>query len=248
MTSTNGETRLAGRRTGPKCIAIVGPFASGKTTLMEAILERTGAIARQAPTGSGTTVGDHGTEARAHGMGIEATVATTQFMGESITFMDCPGSVEFCDEANGALAACDAAIVVAEADAPHKLPALQLVLRKLDGMEGAAHPFPQPDRQGQDRHPRNAAIVAAPERDAAAAAANSSERERHRRWCDRPGAGAGLHLPRTRREPGGRDPGRGKGARDRGAVLDAGAACRSRRQFDGGVAQRHRAAARPNFR
>jgi elongation factor G len=135
MTSTNGDSRLAGRRTGPKCIAIVGPFASGKTTLMEAILERTGAIARQAPAGSGTTVGDHGAEARAHGMGIEAAVATTQFMGESITFIDCPGSVEFCDEANGALAACDAAIVVAEADAAHKLPALQLVLRKLDRMK-----------------------------------------------------------------------------------------------------------------
>lgn len=132
MTDSNGENRLAGRRTGPKCIAIVGPFGSGKTTLMEAILERTGAISRQAPAGSGNTVGDHGAEARAHGMGIEATVATTQFMGESITFIDCPGSVEFCDEANGALAACDAAIVVAEADAPQKLPALQLVLQKLD--------------------------------------------------------------------------------------------------------------------
>jgi elongation factor G len=135
MADTNGGNRLAGRRTGPKCIAIVGPFGSGKTTLMEAILERTGAIARQAPVGSGNTVGDHGAEARAHGMGIEATVATTQFMGESITFVDCPGSVEFCDEANGALAACDAAIVVAEADAPQKLPALQVALRKLDGMK-----------------------------------------------------------------------------------------------------------------
>jgi elongation factor G len=135
MTSTNGDNRLAGRRTGPKCIAIVGPFASGKTTLMEAILERTGAIARQAATGSGATVGDHGAEARAHGMGVEATIATTQFMGESITFIDCPGSVEFNDEANGALAACDAAIVVAEADAAHKLPALQSVLRKLDRMK-----------------------------------------------------------------------------------------------------------------
>ncbi|HSO47634.1 MAG TPA: GTP-binding protein, partial [Rhizobiaceae bacterium] len=88
MTDNNGENRLAGRRTGPKCIAIVGPFGSGKTTLMEAILERTGAISRQAPAGSGNTVGDHGAEARAHGMGIEATVATTQFMGESITFID----------------------------------------------------------------------------------------------------------------------------------------------------------------
>ena len=31
---------------GPRCIALVGPFQSGKTTLLEAILERTGALQR----------------------------------------------------------------------------------------------------------------------------------------------------------------------------------------------------------
>ena len=31
---------------GPRCIALVGPFQSGKTTLLEAILERTGAVQR----------------------------------------------------------------------------------------------------------------------------------------------------------------------------------------------------------
>ena len=32
---------------GPRCIALVGPFQSGKTTLLEAILARTGAVQRQ---------------------------------------------------------------------------------------------------------------------------------------------------------------------------------------------------------
>lgn len=32
---------------GTRCIALVGPFLSGKTTLLEAILARTGAIERQ---------------------------------------------------------------------------------------------------------------------------------------------------------------------------------------------------------
>ena len=132
MNTTSTGIRPAGRRTGPKCIAIVGPFASGKTTLLEAVLERTGAIAKMAAPGSGQSVGDHGVEARAHGMSVEANIATTQFMGEIITFIDCPGSVEFCAEADAVLGACDAAIVVAEADAVGKLPALQLVLHKLD--------------------------------------------------------------------------------------------------------------------
>ncbi|TRC79400.1 elongation factor G [Mesorhizobium sp. WSM4310] len=126
-------TRAGGRRTGPKCIAIVGPFASGKTTLLEAILARTGAIPRQNPVSSGSTVSDHSPEARAHAMSVEATIATTEFMGEQITFVDCPGSIEFSFEAEPVLAACDLAVVVAEAD-EKKIPALQLIIRKLDDL------------------------------------------------------------------------------------------------------------------
>ncbi|MGI6852014.1 elongation factor G [Mesorhizobium sp. 1B3] len=123
--------RAGGRLSGPKCIAIVGPFASGKTTLLEAILARTGAIPRQNSVASGTTVGDHSAEARAHAMSVEASVATTEFMGDSLTFIDCPGSIEFSFEAEPVLAACDLAVVVAEAD-EKKIPALQLIMRKLD--------------------------------------------------------------------------------------------------------------------
>ena len=125
--------RAGGRRTGPKCIAIVGPFASGKTTLLEAILARTGAIPRQNPVSSGNTVSDHSAEARAHAMSVEACFATTLFMGESLTFADCPGSVEFAFESEPVVAACDIAVVVAEAD-PKKIPALQLIMRKLDDL------------------------------------------------------------------------------------------------------------------
>ncbi len=123
--------RAGGRLSGPKCIAIVGPFASGKTTLLEAILARTGAIPRQNPVASGNTVGDHSAEARNHAMSVEATIATAEFMGDSLTFIDCPGSVEFAFEAEPVLAACDLAVVVAEAD-EKKIPALQLIMRRLD--------------------------------------------------------------------------------------------------------------------
>jgi elongation factor G len=75
--------RAGGRRTGPKCIAIVGPFSSGKSTLLEAILARTGAIARQNPIASGNTVSDHSPEAREHAMSVEATFATVEFMGDT---------------------------------------------------------------------------------------------------------------------------------------------------------------------
>lgn len=125
--------RAGDRRRGPKCIALVGPYAAGKTTVFEALLARTGAIPKQHPVGSGNTVADRSPEARDHGMSVEATFATTEFMGETITFVDCPGSVEFAHEAQPILAACDLAIVVGEAD-EKKIPALNMVFRQLDAL------------------------------------------------------------------------------------------------------------------
>ena len=78
---------------GPRCIAIVGPFQSGKTTLLESILERAGTLQRSGSVTNGDSVGDASAEARAHGMSVEPNVATVQFLGETMTFVDCPGSV-----------------------------------------------------------------------------------------------------------------------------------------------------------
>jgi elongation factor G len=119
---------------GPRCIALVGPFQSGKTTLLEAILARTGAIPRQGTVEAGTTVGDGSKEARHHAMSVELSVATTTFMGDSYTFIDCPGSVEFMHDMRAALPAVDAAVVVCEAD-EKKIPQLQLVLRELEDLK-----------------------------------------------------------------------------------------------------------------
>jgi len=85
----------AGRRAGPKAVALVGPFGSGKTTLMEAMLARTGAIPRQGAVIDGTTVGDATAEARLHRMSVELNIAETGFMDERIAILDCPGSIEF---------------------------------------------------------------------------------------------------------------------------------------------------------
>jgi elongation factor G len=109
----------------------VGPFQSGKTTLLEAILARTGAVQRQGTVEAGTTVGDASKEARSHKMSVEASVATTSFMGDSYTFIDCPGSIEFIHDMRAVLPAVDAAVVVCEAD-EKKVPQLQLILRELE--------------------------------------------------------------------------------------------------------------------
>ncbi len=116
---------------GPRCIALVGPFQSGKTTLLEAILARTGAVQRQGTVDAGTTVGDASKEARAHKMSVEATFATANFMGDDYVFVDCPGSIEFIQDMRSVLPAVDAAVVVCEAD-EKKVPQLQLILRELE--------------------------------------------------------------------------------------------------------------------
>ena len=120
-----------GKVAGPRCIALVGPFASGKTTLLEAILARTGAITRQGTIAERNTVGDASPEARAHQMSVEVNIAETDFMGDRITFLDCPGSIEFAYEAEGVLSAVDLAVVVAEPD-EKKIPALQVILKTLE--------------------------------------------------------------------------------------------------------------------
>src|ERR1700743_2403459 len=116
---------------GPRCIAVVGSFQSGKTTLLEAILARTGAIPRQGTVEAGTTVGDASKEARHHHMSVELTVATTSFMGDAYSFLDCPGSVEFAHDMRAVLPAIDVAVVVCEMD-EKKVPQLQLILRELE--------------------------------------------------------------------------------------------------------------------
>jgi elongation factor G len=114
-----------------RCIALVGPYLSGKTTLLEAILARTGAVTRQGKVADKNTVGDSAAEARDHGMSVELNIADATFLDDKFTFIDCPGSIEFQHEGALALTACDAAVVVCEPD-PKRVPALQLILKQLE--------------------------------------------------------------------------------------------------------------------
>jgi len=123
-----------GRAAGPRLIALIGPFQCGKTTLFESILAHAGAVPRQGSVTAGTSLGDASAEARAHKMSVEANVGHAVWLGDHYTFVDLPGSVEFAHDSRNVLPACDAAIVVCEAD-PRKIPALQIVLRQLEELK-----------------------------------------------------------------------------------------------------------------
>ncbi|WP_068086224.1 elongation factor G [Polycladidibacter stylochi] len=120
-----------GRERSPRCVAIMGPFASGKTSLLEALLARTGAIPRQGQVGAGSTLGDSSAEARNHSMSVELNIADCEYKGDRYTFIDCPGSIEFLTEGANVLDGVDMAIVVAEPD-EKKIPSLQVILKQLE--------------------------------------------------------------------------------------------------------------------
>ncbi|HKY94815.1 MAG TPA: elongation factor G [Kiloniellales bacterium] len=116
---------------GARTAVIAGPYTSGKTTLLEAMLNTAGAIQRKGSIVQKSTVGDASPEARARQMTTEANIVQFSYLGEAWTVIDCPGSVELQHEQRSCLTAADVAIVVAEPD-PAKAPALMPLLRYLD--------------------------------------------------------------------------------------------------------------------
>src|SRR6266850_2433942 len=99
---------------GPRCAALVGPYLSGKTTLLESLLFATGAVSRKGSMKEGNTVGDSAPEARARKMSVEVNAAATEYLGEKWVFLDCPGSIELTQEAQNALVVADVAVIVCE--------------------------------------------------------------------------------------------------------------------------------------
>jgi elongation factor G len=111
----------------PRVAALVGPFGSGKTTLLESLLFATRAVPRKGTVAAGTTIGDSSAEARQRLMTTELTVASTEYLGDRWTFIDCPGSIEFFQDTCNALLVVDAAVVVVDPEPSRALMAVPLL-------------------------------------------------------------------------------------------------------------------------
>src|SRR5271154_4206104 len=116
--------------TGHRCVVLVGPYLSGKTTLLEAMLHASGTTARRGSVRDGSSVGDHVAEARARQMSTEMNAAEATYLGDKWTILDCPGSVELSYEAQQAMLACDVAVVVCEPE-PERAVTVSALLRFL---------------------------------------------------------------------------------------------------------------------
>lgn len=99
---------------GTRCAALVGPYLSGKTTLMEAMLFASETINRKGSVKEGNSVGDAAPEARNRQMSTELSLATGKYLGDTWSFLDCPGSIELWQDALNAMPQADIVVVVFE--------------------------------------------------------------------------------------------------------------------------------------
>ena len=116
---------------GTRCVALVGPQSSGKTSLLEGMLFVAGAISKKGRVADGTTVSDTSPEAKSRQMSTEITPIRFSYKGDDWIVLDCPGAIDLNQEAHQGMLISDAVIVVVDPDAS-KMLGLSPLLRFLD--------------------------------------------------------------------------------------------------------------------
>lgn len=98
-----------------RTLAFVGPSAAGKTTLAEALLQRTGAIGAAGSIERGSTVSDHDPLEKRMQHSLNASVMHLTHADTRIHFIDTPGGPDFLGQSLPALEAVETAAVVINA-------------------------------------------------------------------------------------------------------------------------------------
>jgi len=97
-------------------IAVVGTHHAGKTTLVEAILSHCGATSRRGAVTDGTSTTDYEPECISHAQSTTVGFAHCTADGIDMTLVDCPGFIDFFEEAKVAISGCDAAVIVLDGE------------------------------------------------------------------------------------------------------------------------------------
>ncbi|MBW7915459.1 MAG: elongation factor G [Trueperaceae bacterium] len=96
-------------------VAVLSHSGAGKTSLVEAMLYRAGAISTLGRVEDGTTASDFTPEEKRRKISIYSTVHPLTWKGEEFNLIDTPGYADFVAEIRGAQAAADAALIVVSA-------------------------------------------------------------------------------------------------------------------------------------
>ncbi|MBI4757395.1 MAG: elongation factor G [Betaproteobacteria bacterium] len=98
-----------------RTVALVGQAAAGKTTLVEALLARSGMIGAAGAVERGSTVCDYDPLEKTHGHSLKLAVAHADWRDSRVHLLDSPGYPDFLGHALCALAAVDTAAIVINA-------------------------------------------------------------------------------------------------------------------------------------
>lgn len=98
-----------------RTVALVGHGAAGKTSLAEALLHASGAIANKGSVERGNTVCDFDPQEKENGHSLNSALANFAFNGSHIHLIDTPGYPDFSGQSIAALAGVDTALVVINA-------------------------------------------------------------------------------------------------------------------------------------
>ena len=107
-------------------IVLLGHAGSGKTSLAEAVLHKTGVTNRLGSVDDKSSIMDADEEEKHRGHSIDSAVAHISFKGKEINLIDTPGYPDFLGAALSALPAAETAVIVVSASA-----GIQMNTRKL---------------------------------------------------------------------------------------------------------------------
>ncbi len=96
-------------------IALCGHGGSGKTSLADKLLIKTGAVHTEPSVDAGTSVCDYDPEEKAHKRTIESSIVHFEHGGKRFNLIDTPGYADFIGQTIGALRAVDTAVIVINA-------------------------------------------------------------------------------------------------------------------------------------
>ena len=98
-------------------VVLLGHGGSGKTSLAEAILHKTGATSRLGSVDEQTSICDYYDEEKEHQHSIKSTAVHTNYKDKLINIIDTPGSPDFVGPAIKAIGAAETALIVISAAA-----------------------------------------------------------------------------------------------------------------------------------
>lgn len=95
-------------------VAVLGHGGSGKTTLTEVLLHKTGAISRVGTVEDGSTTSDWDAEEQRRGISINLSVVPIEFEGKKVNLIDTPGYLDFVGQVNSALHIAESGLILVD--------------------------------------------------------------------------------------------------------------------------------------